>query len=49
MGNLIDLVPVILSEGVRLFDHLGDKHISLKQLEVNEGDQVTHITYSVAK
>jgi dihydrofolate reductase len=46
---VIDLVPVILSEGVRLFDHLGDKHISLQQLEVNEGDQATHITYSVAK
>jgi len=45
----VDIVAVILNSGVRLFDHLGDQHIILKQLEVNAGDQVTHITYSVVK
>jgi len=45
----IDLVPVLLGEGVRLFDHLGAQHVGLRQLEVSEGDQVIHITYSVMK
>jgi len=45
----ISIVPVILNEGVRLFDHLGSAHISLKQLKVTEGDQVTHISYAVVK
>ena len=43
----VDVVPVLLCEGVRLFDHLGSKHISLEQTEVGEGDQVAHLTYRV--
>jgi len=45
----VDVVPVLLCEGVRLFDHLGSKHISLEQTEVGEGDQVAHLTYRVVK
>ncbi len=45
----VDVVPVLLCEGVRLFDSLGSKHISLEQLEVGEGDQVAHLTYRVVK
>lgn len=43
----VDVVPVLLCEGVRLFDHLGSQHISLEQTEVGEGDQVAHLTYRV--
>jgi dihydrofolate reductase len=45
----VDVVPVLLCEGVRLFDHLGRKHISLEQTKVGEGDQVAHLTYRVVK
>jgi dihydrofolate reductase len=45
----VDVVPVLLCEGVRLFDHLGSKHISLEQTKVGEGDQVAHLTYRVVK
>jgi dihydrofolate reductase len=43
----VDIVPVLLCEGVRLFDRLGSKHITLEQTEVGEGDQVAHLTYRV--
>jgi dihydrofolate reductase len=45
----IHVVPILLSEGVRLFEHLGSKHIALKQTEVSEGDQVAHLVYRVVK
>jgi len=45
----VDVVPVLLCEGVRLFDRLGSKHISLEQTEIGEGDQVAHLTYRVVK
>lgn len=45
----IHVVPILLSEGVRLFEHLGNKHIALKQTEVSEGNQVAHLVYQVVK
>ena len=45
----VDIVPVILSEGVRLFDHLEGRHIRLKQIKSTAGGQVTHLTYAVIK
>jgi dihydrofolate reductase len=45
----VDVVPVLLCEGVRLFDRLGSQHISLEQTEVGEGDQIAHLTYRVIK
>lgn len=45
----VDIVPVLLCEGIRLFDYLGGKHISLEQIAVGEGDQVAHLTYSIIK
>jgi dihydrofolate reductase len=45
----VDVVPVLLCEGVRLFDRLGSQHISLHQTEVGEGDQVAHLSYRVVK
>jgi dihydrofolate reductase len=45
----IDLVPVLLGEGVRLFDHLGVGPIELESTEVVEGAGVTHLTFRVVK
>jgi dihydrofolate reductase len=45
----IDLVPVLLGGGVRLFDHLGTGPIDLGISRVIEGAGVTHLTYRVIK
>jgi dihydrofolate reductase len=45
----IDLVPVLLGEGVRLFDHLGTGPIELESKEVVEAPDVTHLTFRVVK
>ena len=39
----VDLVPVLLGGGVRLFDHLGAGPIELERTEVVEGAGVTHL------
>lgn len=44
----IDLAPVLLGEGVRLFDHLGGP-IELERLQVVEGKDVTHLRFRVVK
>ncbi len=44
----IHLVPVLLGEGVRLFDELGSP-IDLEQIDVVEGVGVTHVRYRVLK
>ena len=45
----IDLVPVLLGGGVRLFDHLGTGPIDLEITRVIGGAGVTHLTYRVLK
>jgi dihydrofolate reductase len=45
----VDLVPVLLGGGVRLFDHLGTEHIELERTEVIEAPGVTHMTFRVVK
>jgi dihydrofolate reductase len=45
----VDLVPVLLGGGVRLFDHLGAGPIELERTEVVEGAEVTHLTFRVVK
>ena len=45
----IDLVPVLLGDGVRLFDHLGTGSIELESTRVIEGAGVTHLTFRVVK
>lgn len=45
----IDLVPVLLGDGVRLFDHLGAGPIELESTQVVEGAGVTHLTFRVVK
>jgi dihydrofolate reductase len=45
----IHLVPVLLGQGRRLFDHLGPEHIELERTRVVEGDDVTHMHYGVRR
>src|ERR671917_2359670 len=45
----VDLVPVLLGGGVRLFDHLGTGPIELESTRVVEGAGVTHLTFRVVK
>jgi len=44
----VDLVPVLLGGGVRLFDHLGAAPIELERTSVIEAPGVTHLTFRVA-
>lgn len=45
----IDLAPVLLGGGVRLFDHLDTAPIELEPLAVVQGLDVTHLRYRVVK
>ena len=43
----INLVPVLLGSGVRMFDELGGYPIELSQHRVIESSAVTHLRYRV--
>jgi len=45
----INLAPVLLGGGVRLFDHLGDGQVELERTRVVEAPDVTHVTFRVIK
>ena len=46
----IHLVPVLLGQGRRLFDHLGPEHIELERTRILEGEAgVTHMRYRVQR
>jgi dihydrofolate reductase len=45
----VDLVPVLLGGGVRLFEHLGTEPIELESTRVIEASGVTHLTFRVVK
>ena len=45
----VDLVPVLLGGGVRLFEHLGTTPIELESTQVLEGSGVTHLTFRVVR
>ena len=45
----VDLVPVLLGGGVRLFEHLGTTPIGLESTRVIEGSGVTHLTFRVVR
>ncbi len=45
----VDLVPVLLGDGVRLFEHLGNMPIELERTHVVEGSGVTLLTFRVVK
>ena len=43
----IDLVPVLLGKGIRLFDQLGDQSIELESVSATQAPGVTHLLYRV--
>ena len=45
----VELVPVLLGEGRRFFDHLGTDHIELERTRVIEAPGVTHLRFRVVK
>jgi dihydrofolate reductase len=45
----IDLVPVLLGGGVRLFEHLGKGPMELERTEVVEAPEVTHLTFRLVE
>ena len=45
----IDLAPVLLGGGVRLFDHLGVEPIELERIRIVEAPGVTHLAFRVVK
>jgi dihydrofolate reductase len=48
-GIHIDLVPVLLGSGVRLFEYLGIEPIELESTQVVEAPGVVHLTFRVVK
>lgn len=47
---IIQVIPVLMGRGIRLFDHLGSAHITLNRTRVAEGASgVTHLFYNVVR
>jgi len=45
----IDLVPVLLGQGVRLFEYIGIEPVELERVAVSGSPSVTHLTFRVVK
>ena len=45
----VELVPVLLGQGVRFFDNLGPQPIQLEQTSMVDGTGVTHLRFRVVK
>lgn len=45
----VDLVPTLLGDGVRWFEHLGKAPVQLDNPTVIEGNGVTHLAYPVSR
>ncbi|HEV8191305.1 MAG TPA: dihydrofolate reductase family protein [Ktedonobacterales bacterium] len=45
----LNIAPVLLGEGVRLFDHLGSEPIHLERVRTLETPGATHLSYRVVK
>ena len=45
----IQLAPVLMGDGRRLFDHLGTEHVELERSAVIESPYVTHLRFRVVK
>jgi dihydrofolate reductase len=45
----IDIMPVLLCEGLRMFEHLGVEPIELEKIEVTEGSMRTSLKFRVVK
>jgi dihydrofolate reductase len=46
---VVHLVPVLLSQGIRVFDHLGDESIELERTEVASTSAITSLRFRVPK
>ena len=44
----LHVVPVVLGDGARLFDNLGDAEVQLEQVRAVEAPGVTHLKYTAA-
>ena len=44
----IHLIPILLGQGIRLFDHI-DKPIELERIQVTESPDVTHLKFRILK
>jgi dihydrofolate reductase len=54
MAGLVDelqihLAPILLGDGVRLFDHIRPEHINLERTRVIDSPRVTHLQFSTSK
>jgi dihydrofolate reductase len=45
----IHLAPVLLGEGIRLFERIGAEHVELESTRVIDSPNVTHLRYRVVK
>ena len=45
----LNVVPVVLCDGARLFDNLGDAEVQLEQVRAVEAPGVTHLKYRSVK
>lgn len=45
----VDLVPILLGDGIRFFDHLGPEQFELERTRAIEGAGVTHLRFRVVK
>ena len=45
----VDVAPLLLGDGVRLFDHMGTVPIQLEGIRAVEAPNVTHLAYRVVK
>jgi dihydrofolate reductase len=45
----VNLVPVLMGDGIRWFDHLRNTPVMLEDPGVTEGSRVTHLSYKVRK
>jgi dihydrofolate reductase len=45
----VDVAPLLLGKGVRLFDHFGDEPIELESIRVIEAPGVTHLGFRVVR
>jgi dihydrofolate reductase len=45
----LTLVPVLLGEGIRLFENIGTEHIELEKISVMDDPGVTHLRFRVVK
>ena len=45
----IHLVPVLFGSGIRMFEHLGSKHIQLETVELIEAPEATHLRFRVVE